>query len=311
LYYPQLSAARARTLLRGAQVDIAAEQIVIEQRDARWRVEWNDNQLAWFAASEEGAAALAREREVLALVQNSCAFAVPRTLYVAADGSFDIRTRLEGVVNPAKAHEHLRNNPQAATQLGSWLDEALTQLHAAIRQENVPSWLPRKISWPEPTSWILERLPAVIGEGVLATEIAALFTHYDKLRTDDDDRVLAHTDLGLHNIVFAADSLAPLGIIDFDAAAYADRHVDFRYLIFDFADTNLLTSTCQTYTAITGNELQLSRILLHNAVSACCYLAYRAGIPADTRWCGRTLAEDLAWTTQALERFRTCTTKVQ
>jgi aminoglycoside phosphotransferase len=305
LHYPQLSAARAHSLLLEGQVKAAPEQIAIEHRDGRWLVEWNSNQLAWFAASLEGATRLATERKVLALVQNSCSFAVPETLYVAADGSFDIRTKLEGIVDPPKAHEHLRNNPRAALQLGRWTGEALAQLHAVIKSDYIPHWLPRKVSWPEPTSWILERLPAVIGEGTLAAEIAALLSHYENLQIADDDRVLAHTDLGLHNIVLATDSFAPLGIIDFDAAAYADRHIDFRYLILDFPDTTLLTSACQTYAAITGKALQPERILLYNAVSACCYLAYRAGIPAETPWCGRTLNEDLAWTTQALERFRT------
>ena len=162
MHYPELSAARVHSLLREAQVDIAPEQLDIEQRDGRWLVEWNDRQLTWFAASVEGAARLAMERKVLALVQSSCAFAVPGILHIAADGSFDLRTRLEGIVDPTRAHEHLRNDPHASLQLGRWLGEALAQLHTMIKPENVPGWLPHQISWPEPTSWILERLPAVL-----------------------------------------------------------------------------------------------------------------------------------------------------
>lgn len=43
------------------------------------------------------------------------------------------------------------------------------------------------------------------------------------------------------------------------------------------------------------------RVQLYNAASAICYLAYRRGIAAHVRHCGRTLAEDLAWVRKAID----------
>lgn len=294
MHYPELSAELIHTCLLEGKVNVTPEQIFFERRDGRWLVEWGRKQLAWCAANEDGTARLDVERKVLALLKNQVSFTVPEILYVAADATFDIRTRLEGIVAPDRVHEHLRNNPDVARRLGNWIGKALAELHTVIKSGTIPTWLPRKTCWPEPASWILERLPAVIGHDPLVTEIAALLDCYENLQISDDDLVLAHTDLGLHNLVLAADSFEPCGLIDFEAAAYVDRHCDFRYLILDFADTTLLTSAWQTYEAVTGIPPILSRILLYNAASACCYLAYRAGIPPETRWCGRTLAEDLA-----------------
>ena len=309
MHYPDLPVELVHACLLEGRVNVAPQEIVLARRDGRWLAEWNSHELAWFAANEEGAARLGVERRVLALLKTRIAFAVPEITYVSADGAFDIRTRLEGVVVPDRAHEHLRNNPEAARQFGNWIGTALAQLHSVVNPDAVPAWLPRAVSWPEPTSWILERLPEVIGNNPLVAQITALLVSYENLRITHEDVVLAHTDLGLHNIVLVADSLEPRGLIDFEAAAYVDRHYDFRYLIMDFADTTLLSSACDAYRAATGITPQLSRILLYNAVSACCYLAYRAGIPPETRWCGRTLAEDLAWTGIALERYRAYSSK--
>jgi hypothetical protein len=43
-------------------------------------------------------------------------------------------------------------------------------------------------------------------------------------------------------------------------------------------------------------------VILYNAASAITFLAYRAGTAPDERSCGRTLAQDLAWTRQAVAR---------
>jgi len=46
----------------------------------------------------------------------------------------------------------------------------------------------------------------------------------------------------------------------------------------------------------------VSRILLYNAACAFSFLAHRAGTAQDAVCCGRTLAQDLAWTRQAVAR---------
>jgi len=47
-----------------------------------------------------------------------------------------------------------------------------------------------------------------------------------------------------------------------------------------------------------------NRIWLYNAVCAASFLASRLGVPADKKWCGRTLAEDVGWVRYALERVQ-------
>ena len=41
--------------------------------------------------------------------------------------------------------------------------------------------------------------------------------------------------------------------------------------------------------------------LTPEAACAASFLASRRGVPADERWCGRTLAEDLSWVRNALD----------
>jgi aminoglycoside phosphotransferase (APT) family kinase protein len=44
-------------------------------------------------------------------------------------------------------------------------------------------------------------------------------------------RVLVHTDLGLHNVAVDPETKEVRGVFDYDGAAWADRHHDFRYLV--------------------------------------------------------------------------------
>jgi hypothetical protein len=72
------------------------------------------------------------------------------------------------------------------------------------------------------------------------------------------------------------------GVFDYDSAAWADRHHDFRYLVFSF------------------EREDRRRIWLYNAACAASFLAFRRGVPPERKWCGRTLDEDLRWVRRAL-----------
>jgi hypothetical protein len=50
-------------------------------------------------------------------------------------------------------------------------------------------------------------------------------------------------------------------------------------------------------------RLDRDRIRLYNAACAVSFLAYRNGVSADEKSCGRTLAEDLAWVRGSLDRL--------
>lgn len=83
-----------------------------------------------------------------------------------------------------------------------------------------------------------------------------------------------------------------------------DRHHDFRYLVFDVDQDDVLDAALAVYEPVTGRRIDRDRVLLYNAACAVTFLAYRDGIPPDRRWCGRTLDEDLRWSRHAIARAR-------
>lgn len=120
------------------------------------------------------------------------------------------------------------------------------------------------------------------------------------MNVDPADRVLVHGDLGVHNIVADACSLRVTGVFDWEAACWADRHIDFRYFVTTGSSQPLLDAAIAAYEPVTGRRISPARVREYNAAIAVTYLAFRAGVPAAERWCGRTLAQDLAWTREAL-----------
>jgi hypothetical protein len=108
----------------------------------------------------------------------------------------------------------------------------------------------------------------------------------------------------LHNIAIEPSTGTVEGVFDYDGAAWVDRHYDFRYLIFDRQDESLLDGALQAYEPGLGIRLDRDRIRLFNAACAIGFLAFRQGTAPETRSCGRTLAEDLAWVQYALSATR-------
>jgi hypothetical protein len=86
-------------------------------------------------------------------------------------------------------------------------------------------------------------------------------------------------------------------------ASWSDRHHDFRYLIFHHENDEALEAALAVYQPALGRTLSRPRIRLYNAGCAICFLAFRRGVSPEERWCGRTLAEDLAWVRGALARL--------
>jgi hypothetical protein len=54
------------------------------------------------------------------------------------------------------------------------------------------------------------------------------------------------------------------------------------------------------YESTTRIRIDRERVQLLNAMAAIGFLAFRHGHAPEEKWCGRTLAEDLAWTHAAL-----------
>src|SRR6185295_5539173 len=117
---------------------------------------------------------------------------------------------------------------------------------------------------------------------------------------DPSDRALCHADLGFHNLAIDGGTNAVRGAFDYEAAAWADRHHDFRYLVVHTGGEALLEAARAAYEALGGRPVDRARVLLYNAACAITFLAFRAGTAADDVSCGRKLSRDLAWTKAAL-----------
>lgn len=300
-----LDPARASQLLGAAGLDLRPSELSVEAHEERWLVRLPNRQLAWFAASAPGLARLRAERRVLRLLEARCSFAAPRVLFESADGELDVRSMVPGTRDPFSVFVEARARRELAVEMGRAIGAILAEQHSRIGAADVAEWLPLRPAWPEPRDWIRERLPRVVDDGGLIARAEAVIDTYESVAVEDSDRALVHTDVGFHNLGIDPHSFAVHGIFDYDGAAWADRHHDFRYLVFDLDRYEMLDAAAAAYATVVGYEIQRSRVLLYNAACAVSFLAYRAGIRPDVRWCGRTLPEDIAWSEHAIAKALT------
>lgn len=242
---------------------------------------------------------------MLRLIESRCNFQAPRILYQAKDHSFDVRTKVKGTYDPWGMYARLKQDGKLSERIGQAVGAILAEQHTQIVASDVDPWLPRRVRWPEPSQSIRERVSNVFTDSGLLRDIDQVLAMYDGVVVKEEDRVLAHTDVGLHNFVFEPATLELRGIFDYDSAAWVNRHHDFRYLEFDFDRWEMLDAAIAQYEASVGLRLSRRRILLYNAVCACSYLAHRLGVAPEEKCCGRSLAEDLQWTRSATKRLKT------
>ena len=300
--FADLSPRAACEALRSADLLCSPEQIEIERRDERWAVFLPGERIAWFPASDLGSRRLALERRVLRLVGQRCSFQVPRPLWMSHSG-IDVRQMVPGRCDPATLFQRCQIDVALARRVGEAIGAMLAQQHTRITADDVGQWLPRRVRWPERAEWIRERLPAVTDDRDLLHRIDEVIDRYDAVTVDPADLVLVQGDVGLHNVALDPHTDAINGMFDYDGAAWADRHHDFRYLRFDVGRDDMLDAACRVYEAAVNRSIDRARVDLYNAMCAISYLAYRNGIPPEREWCGRTLAGDLAWVRDAIARL--------
>jgi hypothetical protein len=286
--------------LAAAGFAVPASDLRIEAREDRWLVRLPGTLLAWLASSQRGIDRLRTERRVLRLVAARCSFRVPRVLFESENGELEVREAVPGATDPWAAYAAVRDDPSRAREIGAAVGALLAQQHSRIAAADVASWLPHQPAWPEPRTWIRERIGTVVDDKRLIARALAIIDDYESVAVEEADRALVHTDLGLHNLALDPRSGAINGVFDYDGAAWADRHHDFRYLVLDFASHALLDAAVAAYAPVAGRAIRRERVLLYNAACAISYLAYRAGRAPEERWCGRTLAEDLSWSSGAI-----------
>jgi aminoglycoside phosphotransferase len=296
-----LTAESSCAALREAGLDFAAEQVRVEARDDRWLVRLPADRLAWFPANAEGEETLRRERRVLRLLVESCSFGVPRVLF-ESDQGWDVRAAVPGVCDPWGLYRRTLADIPLARRIGAAIGAILVEQHTRVAYADVAGWMPTPPAWPEPSDRIRQSLPEVIDDRALLADIDRVLDAYDAVTVADDDRVLVHGDLGLHNVAVDPVTAEVRGVFDYDEASWSDRHHDFRYLIFHHEHDEALEAALAVYEPALGRTLSRERIRLYNAACAIGFLALHRGVPPDARSCGRTLAEDLQWARGALGR---------
>lgn len=295
-----------RHALKRAGLSLRLEQIRIARREERWLVRLPERRVAWFPASALGERQLTIEGRVLRLIRSRCSFEVPEIAFADPRGQYEIRSLVGADLDVSGLLRELDTTPQLAREIGTRLGEMLAEQHARIRHADVRGWLPEAVSWPWPASRVLAGLEAVIPHRPLLRRSAAeVFARQAALSLGPGDHALAHTDIGFHNLAFAEDSRRVIGLFDYNSAAWADRHLDFRYLLFDGDRVDLIQSAIEAYETETRYTLSRPRILLHNATSAFTYLANRMGTAPGEKPCGRTLDEDVGWCEWAAENVLT------
>ncbi|HEX4184874.1 MAG TPA: phosphotransferase, partial [Stellaceae bacterium] len=267
--YAVLTPAAACRALREAGFSHPAEALHIDAREERWALSLPDGHIAWFPASEAGATRLAVERRVLGLLAKRCSFRVPEMLFVSNSG-FDVRRMVPGRCDPWGLYRRCQADRQLVQKIGHAIGQILVEQHTQIVEADAAGWLRQHVPWPETGAWIGERLPRVITDHDLIRVFADVIEEYEGMAVEAADRALVHGDLGLHNLALGqADALN--GVFDYDGAAWADRHHDFRYLLFDVGREDMLDAALRIYEPAVERSLDRNRIRLYNAACAIGY----------------------------------------
>jgi aminoglycoside phosphotransferase (APT) family kinase protein len=270
-----------------------------DSREDRSAVRVSPDRMAWFPSNEQGRNSLSKERRILRLLERYCRFPAPRVLH-EDDTGWDLRAPVQGAVQPPGLAERVIGDPAFAHSFGADLGRILAEQHTRIPPAELAGWLPTTPNWPRPED--LPHVAEVVDDPRLLARIDQALRRRAESRRVLQDPVLAHSDLGLHNIVVDPVSYRVVGLFDYEGAVFGDRHHDFAYMAFPSAKEPMLEGALSTYVPATGIRIDRDRVRLLNAVAAIGFLAFRRGHPPEEAWCGRTLAQDLAWTGAALHQ---------
>ncbi len=249
--YETLTPAVARAALAACGFGPQPAALTLEAREERWLVRLpEERRLAWFAASARGRARLEPERSVLRLIAARCGFRVPRILVESADGDLDARAIVPGTDDPWGLYVAVRDRDGFGARIGAAVGAILAEQHCRIRAPDAAGWLPARPSWPESAEWVAERIETVVDDARLAADARAVMAAYERVHVAEVDRVLVHGDLGLHNLAVDPRTEEVCGVFDYEGAAWADRHHDFRYLVFDFDGNDVLEAALSVYEPI-------------------------------------------------------------
>lgn len=229
-----LTPKQARAALEAAGVADLPALIELERHGDRWLAFLAGGRLAVFTTTD-GRARVIRERAVLRALERRCSFAAPRILAEAPDGNCDVREMVPGPHATDAAYARVHDDDASARKVGMALGRMIAELHTEVRAADLTMTLPSIPEWPEPRTWIRDRLPRVIDDSALNAAADRIIARFEDAGPAGraSDRVLVHTDLGLHNVAIDPVTLEVHGIFDWEGACWSDRHLDFRHLVFD------------------------------------------------------------------------------
>ena len=267
----------------------------------RFVCELPDYQFAIVADNPTGVERMSGERRILQALEEAGFERAPQVLAVSDDDAVEIRRGVPGKSRIPDLVQRLREK-DVGKKIISQIATLLVELHSALTSEQAIELTKDVEMWPASSDWVRERLPHVLTDQGLLSELYDVMDQYDQLEIKK--YVLCQGDPTFQNLAFS-DELDVNGIFDFYTPTACEAEWDMRYLWFeDTAQASELRDLgISTYAELSGYQPDRQRVLFYNAVSAIAYLAYRKGIKDETRWCGRTLAGDLAWTRSALDKL--------
>jgi len=276
----------------------------ITLRDNRWFCPAEGDLMVLVAADALAETAMRKEQNILKALANKTRYQMPSSLQIEENDGIELRRLVSGNTNPDNIMPALLKDRSLAIKVISDMGELAAALHNCLDLEAAGSLVDTSYIWPPSAAWIEERLPDVIDDIGLVRQIVAQLTEFDLLNPPPEQRVFCHGDLGFHNVVFN-DQLQPVGVFDFVTASLNEAAWDLRYFTFDpnDVDDDILSAGLESYRTFSDRPVSFHRVRFYNAIAAVTFLAYRKGIDPNTRWCGRTLKEDLHWTRLALSKL--------
>ena len=283
--------------LRLAGIAVDGPRVRMESRNGRILVHLDDDRIAWFPEEPGGLVAIENERRILRLIEKYCRFRAPRILYEDAEG-WDVRAMVPGVA-AADFLTQVRTDPDGVRRTGMSLGRILAEQHTRVPAFEL-GWLARMPPWPK--SAAIANLPKVVEDPRLLARINCALERWKESTPEVSDAVLVHCDLGPWNLAVSSATAEVQGVFDYGDAVFGDRHQDFKYMQFHRAEEQvMLEAAIKSYEEATRMTLDRGRIRFFNAIEAIGFLGFRFGHAPEERWCGRTLEEDVEWTTTALE----------
>lgn len=253
--------------LAGAGYVVDSTEVRPEFRQWRWLALLAEDRVGFFAEHPEAAERLSREGALLNLIGQRVGFAVPSVEYVSPDGRLHVRRMVAGVTSlGGNARERSFAASPAGRRFAEDLGRALSELHgSATPVEAEALGVPTR--GPLPGAADLRRcLSGRLSQPALEPALDAVLDAYAAIEEKGAGPVLTHGDPWAGNFALDPETGRLVGMFDFEDAALADRHADFRYL-HSFGD-GYAERVLEAYAAASGVRPSIRRAALYHMLAA-------------------------------------------